>query len=108
LPIRAVDLLVREQQLCFRAAAAAEPLRLLYGDRQLHAPAYPEFSRSFAAAQEVPAVAGIGAEQPNPAFTGERDSRTLGQRHPRLVYLLLALGVCLGAGIMLRHERLRI
>ena len=104
LPVRAVELDTRERQLCFDADAPGERLSLLYGDPQLHAPVYGDYTRRYAAESRA-AVALIAGERPNPAFVTEQGNPTLRQRHPRLVYLAPLLGLCLLVGALLRSER---
>ncbi len=106
LPVREVELLTRERQVCFDAGVAGERLELLYGDEALHAPEYGEFARRYAAEGRA-AAARMGPERGNPRFAGERDERTMRERHPRLVSLGIVLVVCFGGLLLLRTERLR-
>ena len=85
LPIRAVRLEMRRREICF--AAPREPLTLFYGDSDL-VPPDDDYARKFQAAGKIELV-GLGAEKRNPRFIGRDDSRSVTERHPELVWLIL-------------------
>lgn len=85
LPIRAVRLEMRRREICF--AAPREPVTLFYGDVDLVPPNY-DYAHEYRAAGRTEMV-GLGVEKRNPRFIGRDDSRSVTDRHPELVWLIL-------------------
>ena len=105
LPIRSVELEMRERRLCF-AAAPGETYTLRYGDPALRAPVYDYAHLFNTAARSLPAT--LGPEQLNPIFAPRADTRPYTDRHPELLWIsLLALVTILGAIAIgsLKHQR---
>jgi hypothetical protein len=95
LPIRAVQLEMRQRTLCFEAKAGTA-YTLRYGDIALHAPVY-DFARLYTAARR-PLVATLGREALNPQFRERADDRPYSERHPEVLWIaLLAVVAALGA-----------
>ena len=88
LPIKAVHLEMRRRELCFDAPR--EPVTLFYGDADLVPPSY-DYGREYKVSARAEMVA-LGPEKRNPRFIGRDDSRSVTERHPELVWLVL-LGV---------------
>jgi hypothetical protein len=101
LPIRAVQLEMRERTVCFEANPAGV-YSLRYGDVALRAPVYDikasgDFSRLYAG-EVKPMVATLGAERVNPEFKARADTRPYSERHPELLWIGLLVAVAaLGA-----------
>lgn len=95
LPIRVVRLEMRRREICFNAPR--EPATLFYGDADLMPPNY-DYARKYQAAGEIELV-GLGAEKRNPRFIGRDDSRSVTDRHPELVWLIL-MGVVSVFGVV--------
>jgi len=101
LPIRAVQLEMRQRTVCFEATPASA-YTLRYGDVALRAPVYDiKASGGFArlyAGETKPIVATLGAERINPDFKARADTRPYSERHPELLWIgLLAAVAALGA-----------
>jgi hypothetical protein len=97
LPIRSVQLEMRQRTVCFEASAASR-YTLLYGDVALRAPVYDikasgEFMR-LSAGEAKPVVSILGPEQVNPEFQARADMRPYSERHPEILWigLLVAVG----------------
>ena len=101
LPITAVQLDMRQRDLCFVARDGAQ-LTLFYGDSQLPAPVY-EFARIFTPSAS-PIVASLGPEQPNPNFRDRPDTRAYPERHPHLIWIALLIVIGLLALVAFRSS----
>jgi len=101
LPIRAVQLEMRQRTVCFEASAG-NTYTLRYGDVALRASVYDikasgEFTRLYAG-EAKPIVATLGVERVNPEFKARADNRPYSERHPELLWIgLLAAVAALGA-----------
>lgn len=115
LPLRSVQIEMRQRRICFEAGREATVVSgspanadsaaytLLYGDKELPAPVY-DYSRLFVPSAS-PAPATLGPEEPNPRFAPREDTRPFTERHPELLWLgLLAVLAALG-GVALRSMR---
>jgi nucleotide-binding universal stress UspA family protein len=98
LPIRAVQLEMRQRTVCFEASAGSR-YTLRYGDVALRAPVY-DFARLYTGDPKA-AVAVLGAERVNADFVVRADTRPYSERHPELLWIgLLAAVAALGATAM--------
>jgi hypothetical protein len=101
LPIRAVQMEMRQRRVCF-AAKVGSAYTLRYGDVALRAPVYDfknsgDFERLYAD-ETKPVVAVLGAETVNAEFVAREDSRPYTERHPEVLWIaLLAVVAALGA-----------
>jgi hypothetical protein len=106
LPIRAIQLAMRQRKLCFDAASGARYV-LRYGDPALHAPVY-DLQRLFDTA--LPSVeANLASEALNPSYQKRADTRPYTERHPEFLWIVLfAVVAILGATALasVRHERI--
>ncbi len=91
LPVRAVELEMRQRSLCFEASAARS-LELFYGDAALAAPAY-DYVRTYAPALR-PEMVRLGTEQLNAGWRQRPETRSLVERRPHLAYYALLGAVC--------------
>lgn len=87
LPISAVRLEVRQHKLCFDAPSA-DALTLFYGDSTLAAPRY-DYVHFFSAAAAFH-TARLGPEQRNSNFREPPDARPFTERHPNVLWIVLA------------------
>ena len=106
LPVRSVDLGIRERRVCFDVPADVGALTLFYGDPGMEAPDYGTASRLSVGASSP--LATMGPEQLHPAYAKRTDRRSLTRRHPRLISLGLLLVICLGGVVALRSAKLRL
>jgi hypothetical protein len=94
LPVKAMQLEMRQRKVCFEAKAG-ETYALRYGDAALGAPIY-DYGHFFRV--EVAGVSALGPEQGNAGWTPRGDTRPYTERHPELIWVgLLAVVVVLGA-----------
>jgi hypothetical protein len=95
LPIRAVQLEMRQRTVCFEVRSG-NTYTLRYGDVALHAPVY-DFARLYTG-ERLPMVAVLGPEALNPEFRARADDRPYSERHPEVLWIaLLAVVAALGA-----------
>ena len=104
LPLRAVDLQMRQRKVCFDAQPSAAYV-LRYGDTAPVRPPVYDYAKLFqASAQPVPAT--LGPETPNPQF---RDTaahpRTYPDRHPELLWVALLLVIAVLGTVALHNAR---
>ncbi|WP_263383859.1 DUF3999 domain-containing protein [Granulicella arctica] len=93
LPISSVSLEMRQRRLCFNQPATND-LALFYGDAVLEAPVY-DFARLLSLASAM-APAELGAEHQNPAYIPRPErERSLTERHPELLWIVLLAVVCI-------------
>lgn len=102
LPITAVQLEMRERQLCFDAPAAGN-FTLFYGDSTLEAPVY-DYARIFSSAGQTKPVE-LGPEQANPDYRERPDTRPMTERNPQLVWVALLVVICVLALVALRSSK---
>jgi hypothetical protein len=102
LPITAILLEMRQRKLCFDASTASSP-ELFYGDPTLPAPQY-DVARLFSTSARV-VSARLGPEQRNLAYRVRPDTRSITQRHPDLIWIVLLIVVCLLAVVALRSSK---
>ena len=96
LPLRSIELQMRQREVCFDAEPGATYV-LRYGDAEpVRSPVY-DYARLFRASAAA-AAATLGPETPNPQFHEETHERPYTDRHPEVLWvaLLLVIGV-LGA-----------
>jgi len=104
LPVKAVQLEMRQRTACFQATPGFT-YTLRYGDDALHASVYD--LGSLAKLPVKPAIATLGQEQVNPYYVHPSANTTYDERNPHLFWVaLLAVLATVGA-IASRHARLR-
>jgi len=93
LPVRAVELQMRQREVCFDAEPGAAYV-LRYGDSAPVRPPVYDYAQLFHASANAAPVA-MGAETPNPQFHEETHDRPYSERHPELLWvaLLVVIGV---------------
>jgi hypothetical protein len=103
LPIRAVQLQMRQRTLCFDAVPNAT-YTLRYGDNDLRASVYD--LGDLATLPSKPLIANLGIEELNPGFIRRHVSSTYDQRNPDLFWIaLLAVIAVLGTFVSRRAMR---
>jgi hypothetical protein len=102
LPITAVLLEMRQRKLCFDVSTASGP-ELFYGDPTLPAPQY-DIARLFSTSARM-VSAQLGPEQKNAAYRARPDTRSMTERHPDLIWIVLLIVVCLLAVMALRSSK---
>ncbi len=106
LPLRAVQLQMRERRICFRLSRAASPFTLRYGDEALKPPVYNDASTSVA--NELPTVvATLGPERKNVNFRARNDTRPYSQRHPATLWFALIAAIAALGVLGMRGSRKR-
>jgi Protein of unknown function (DUF3999) len=102
LPITAIQLEMRQRELCFDAAVAPRP-ELFYGDPALPTPQY-DFARLFSPSAHL-VQAQLGPEQRNPEYRARPDTRSVTERHPDLIWIVLLIVVCVLAVVALQSSK---
>jgi hypothetical protein len=99
LPVIALQPLSIERRLYFDPAGRTA-IKVYYGDEKLTEPSY-DYAKFF---QEDPAAveAKLGADIPNPAYTGRADDRPWSERHKGVLWAAMILAVAILAGLALR------
>jgi hypothetical protein len=104
LPVKTVELEMRQRTICFNAVAGSR-YRLRYGDDELRASVYDLDGLTKTSGR--PIVATLGPEELNRDFVARTDVKTYGERNPEMYWLaLLATIAALGA-LASRHTRRR-
>jgi hypothetical protein len=104
LPITAIVLEMRQRRVCFDATAnPGSGLELFYGDPALMAPQY-DFARLFSASAST-GQAQLGPEQKNDAYRTRPDIRSMSERHPGLLWIVLLVVICILAVVALRSSK---
>jgi hypothetical protein len=99
LPLRAVQLAMRQRTLCFNAAPNAT-YTLRYGDKDLHAPVYD--SGNIAKLPAKPLIATLEPEILNAGYL-QRPINTYTQRNPNLFWIALLATVAVSGSLFSRH-----
>jgi hypothetical protein len=103
LPIRAVQLEMRQRTVCFQAEQGST-YTLRYGDVALRAPVYIASAIASARVDPVeakPVAAMLGPEVVNAGYRAQNDERTYGDRHPELWWIvLIAVVAAIGASAL--------
>jgi hypothetical protein len=102
LPIAAIRLETRQRQICFDAPSA-QPLTLFYGDPALAAPQY-DYARLFRPSSSIH-IAQLGPEQLNPTYRDRPDVRSLTERRPHLLWIVLLIVICILAVVAIRSSK---
>jgi hypothetical protein len=104
LPIIAILLEMRQRKLCFNPAAnSGSGFELFYGDSALAAPQY-DFARLFSPSASL-MQAQLGPEQKNDAHRERPDVRSMSERHPGLLWIVLLIVICILAVVALRSSK---
>jgi len=102
LPITAVLLEMREHEICFDASTASRP-ELFYGDPALPTPQY-DFARLFSPSARL-VQAQLGPEQPNPGYHPRPDTRSITERHPDFIWIVLLIVISILAIVAMRSTK---
>jgi hypothetical protein len=102
LPITAIQLEMRQRELCF-SAPTSQPVTVFYGDAGLDAPQY-EYARLFSTATRTN-FAQLGPEELNPNYRVRPDTRPLTERYPDLLWIALLAVICALAVVALHSAR---
>ena len=106
LPIAAVLLEMRQRKLCFDAPSTSnspDVASLFYGDPLLPAPQY-DYARLFSPSAHS-LSAQFGPEQRNERFQPRPDTRSMTERHPDLIWIVLLIVICILAVVALRSSK---
>jgi hypothetical protein len=95
LPIKAIQLEMRQRTICFDATVGSTYM-LRYGDDALRASVYD--LDGLAKMRGAPLVAVLGPEELNREYVARKDEKTYGERNPEMIWIVvLAAIVALGA-----------
>jgi hypothetical protein len=100
LPLRAVQLAMRQRTLCFHADPNAT-YTLRYGDNTLRAPVYDLGDLTTLPAKPIPAT--LEAEDVNPSYLQRPTDTTYHQRNPNLFWIALIASVAVSGSLFSRH-----
>lgn len=100
LPVLAVQPLSVERRIYFDPAGKTA-VKVYYGDEKLMTEPSYDYAKFFQ--EDVAAVeAKLGAEMPNPAYTGRPDERPWSEQHKAVLWAAMLLAVAVLAGLALR------
>jgi hypothetical protein len=102
LPIRAIQLEMRQRTLCFHATPGSI-YTLRYGDDTLHASVYDLSSLAQLPASPIPAT--LGPERLNPHYTQRHRITTYGERNPDLFWVTLLAAIAILGVFASRHTK---
>jgi hypothetical protein len=102
LKLRSSRLQQLEHRLYFEAPASA-PLTLYYGDEKLEPPVY-DYAKLFLLANDA-ALAQLGGETANAAYTGRPDERPWTERHPAVLWIAIVAAVLILGAIAMRSMK---
>jgi hypothetical protein len=100
LPLRAVQLQMRQRTLCFDAAPNAT-YTLRYGDNDLRASVYD--LGDLATPPAKPLIATLGSEELNPGYIERHLASTYDQRNPDLFWIALLAAIAVLGSFVSRH-----
>jgi hypothetical protein len=100
LPIRAVQLEMRQRTLCFNASTGST-YTLRYGDDDLHASVYD--LRDLASLPAKPLMANLGLEELNPGYIQRHVANTYDERNPDLFWIALLAAIAVLGTFASRH-----
>jgi hypothetical protein len=100
LPLRAVQLEMRQRTLCFDAVSNAT-YTLRYGDNDLRASVYD--LGDLATLPAKPLIATLGPEELNPGYIERHLARTYDQRNPNLFWIALLAAIAVLGSFVSRH-----
>jgi hypothetical protein len=100
LPLRAVQLQMRQRTLCFDAVPNAT-YTLRYGDNDLRASVYD--LGDLATLPAKPLIATLGTEQLNPGYIQRHIASTYDQRNPNLFWIALLAAIAVLGSFVSRH-----
>jgi hypothetical protein len=103
LPLRAVDLQMRQREICFDAQPAAAYL-LRYGDDAPVRPPVYDYAQLFRASATAAPVT-LAVETPNPQFREETHQRSYTDRHPELLWVALLLVITVLGTVAIHNAR---
>jgi hypothetical protein len=91
-----------ERRIYFDAPAQGQ-LTLYYGDEKLEQPVF-DYAKLFLR-DKTPVAAQLGPEASNSAYTGRPDERPWSERHPAVLWVVIAMAVLVLGGVALRSMR---
>ncbi len=100
LPVRAVQLQMRQRTLCFDATPNAT-YTLRYGDNDLRASVYD--LGDLATLPSKPLTAGLGLEELNPGYIQRHVASTYDQRNPNLFWIALLAAIAVFGSFVSRR-----
>jgi len=100
LPLRAVQLEMRQRTLCFDAVPNAT-YTLRYGDHDLRASVYD--LGDLATLPAKPLIAALGSEELNPGYLQRHIASTYDQRNPNLFWIALLAAIAVLGSFVSRH-----
>jgi hypothetical protein len=100
LPIRAVQLEMRQRTLCFNASTGST-YTLRYGDDDLHASVYD--LRDLESLPAKPLMANLGLEELNPGYIQRHVANTYDERNPDLFWIALLAAIAVLGTFASRH-----
>ena len=96
----AVRLEMLRRALCFESGSG--DYTLYYGDEKLSPPRY-DLGQFFVVKDAIQAA--VGPEEPNPVYQPRPDDRPFTEKHPLLLWIALALVICVLGAIALRSAK---
>jgi hypothetical protein len=102
LPIKSIQLEMRQRTICFNAAAGST-YTLRYGDDALRAAVYD--LGSLAKMPAKPLVATLGPEELNRHYVRRSDARTYDERNPELQWIVLLASIAAIGAVASRHTK---
>jgi hypothetical protein len=103
LPLRSVELQMRQREVCFDANPGATYV-LRYGDAEpVRSPVY-DYARLFRASATATAAT-LGPETPNPQFREDKRERAYTDRHPEVLWVVLLLVIGVLGAVALHNAR---
>ena len=91
-----------ERRIYFDAPAQGQ-LTLYYGDEKLEQPVF-DYAKLFLR-DKTPVAAQLGPEASNRAYSGRPDERPWSERHPAVLWVVIAMAVLVLGGVALRSMR---
>jgi hypothetical protein len=104
LPIKAVQLEMRQRTICFDAAAGSR-YSLRYGDDALRASVYD--LGGLAKTSAKPVVATLGPEELNRDYVARSGVKTYGERNPQMIWIALLAVIAAVGAFASRHTKRR-
>jgi hypothetical protein len=107
LPIKEIQLEMRQRTVCFNAGPGTT-YTLRYGDDALRASVYDLGGRDLGSLEEMPAkpmVATLGPEEVNRHYVKRSDLRTYDERNPELYWIVLLVGIAVFGAVAGRHTK---
>ncbi len=104
LPIKAIEMEMRQRTICFDATLGSTYM-LRYGDDALRASVYD--LDEMAKMRGMPLVAALGPEELNRNYVARRDAKTYDQRNPERYWIALLIAIAALGALASRHTKRR-